>query len=114
MVLPIGDTIGREIEITPMTVDEFCTKYDLGDDILRRLDNDKVELDNIGALVAAKNLMSPEYGLELGHVAEVKWALKLFLLSCPGVKEVRIPLGLYRPILIGRLQLAPPISLTEN
>jgi hypothetical protein len=96
-----------------MAVDEFCTKYDLGDDILRRLNNDKVELD-VGALVTATNLMNPEYGLKLGHVAEVKWALKLFLLSCPGVKEVRIPRGLYKPTLIGRLQLAPPISLTEN
>ncbi|KAJ6574250.1 hypothetical protein B0H19DRAFT_601637 [Mycena capillaripes] len=91
VLLPIGDTIGREIEITPMTVDEFCAKYDLGNDILHRLNNDKVESDNIGALITAKNLMSPEYGLKLGHVAEVKWALKLFLLSCPGVKEVPLP-----------------------
>ncbi|KAF8218025.1 hypothetical protein K438DRAFT_2006954 [Mycena galopus ATCC 62051] len=101
VVLPIRDTIGREIEITPMAVDEFCTKYDLGDDILHHLDNDKVELDNIGALIEAKNLMRPEYGLKLGHVAEVKWALKLFLLSCPGGKEVRIGPGLYKPTLIG-------------
>ncbi|KAJ6574253.1 hypothetical protein B0H19DRAFT_1124017 [Mycena capillaripes] len=91
VLLPIGDIIGREIEITPMTVDEFCAKYDLGDDILHRLNNEKVESDNIGALITAKNLMSPEYGLKLGHVAEVKWALKLFLLSCRGIKEVELP-----------------------
>ncbi|KAJ6574246.1 hypothetical protein B0H19DRAFT_1124004, partial [Mycena capillaripes] len=90
VLLPIGDNIGREIEITPMTVDEFCAKYELGDDILHRLNNDKVESD-IGALITAKDLTSPEYGLKLGHVAEVKWALKLFLLSCPGIKEMELP-----------------------
>ncbi|KAJ7085581.1 hypothetical protein C8R44DRAFT_38793 [Mycena epipterygia] len=99
VLLPIGDTIGREIEITPMAVDEFCTKYDLGNDILGRLRNDKVELD-IGALIKAENLMSPKYGLKLGHAAEVKWALKQFLLSRPG-KEVKIPPPLYKPRLIG-------------
>jgi hypothetical protein len=111
VLLPIGDTIGRKIDVpTTLTVD-FCAQYKLGDEIFKQLD--AVELDNVGALIKSKNLASEEYHLKLGHIAEVKWALKVMLLSCPG-EEVKIPPGYYKPTLIGMLQLAPTISLREN
>ncbi|KAF7358794.1 hypothetical protein MSAN_01218700 [Mycena sanguinolenta] len=100
VVIPIGDTIGREIQIQPMDIDEFCTRYDLGDDILSSLNNNNVELD-VGALIRANNLMNPIYRLKLGQVAEVKWALKAFLLSHPSVNELQLPPELFKPTVKG-------------
>ncbi|KAF7346727.1 hypothetical protein MSAN_01811000 [Mycena sanguinolenta] len=100
VVIPIGDTIGQEIQIQPMDIDEFCTRYDLGDDILSSLNNNDVELD-VGALIRASNLMNPSYRLKLGQVAEVKWALKVFLLSHPSINELQLPPGLFKATVIG-------------
>jgi len=99
VLLPIGDTIGRNIEVPTTLTFDFCAQYKLGDEIFKQLD--AVELDNVGALIRSKNLASEEYHLKLGHIAEVKWALKVMLLSCPGIEEVKIPPGYYKPTVIG-------------
>ncbi|KAF8218024.1 hypothetical protein K438DRAFT_1952881 [Mycena galopus ATCC 62051] len=99
ITLPIGATVGRKIEIPTISIVEFCTEYNLGQDILRLLSN--AGFSTIGGLIRANDLDQEEFGLKFGHVAEVKWALKAVLLSCPAIDEVQIPAGLYRPILIG-------------
>ncbi|KAF7346735.1 hypothetical protein MSAN_01811800 [Mycena sanguinolenta] len=109
VVIPIGDTIGREIQIQPMDIDEFCTRYDLGDDILSSLNNNDVELD-VGALIRASNLMNPIYRLKLGQVAEVKWALKAFLLSQPSVNELQLQPGLVKPTLVEGGEMADEVG----
>ncbi|KAJ7681400.1 hypothetical protein B0H17DRAFT_1138435 [Mycena rosella] len=94
LTLPIGDTLGRKIEIPSMSLVEFCKEYKLGNDIFRILD--EAELD-VRGLIGANDLASKEIGLKFGHVAEVKWALKAMLLKCPAIEEVPIPRGLCQP-----------------
>jgi hypothetical protein len=81
-----------------MSLAEFCEEYELGDDIYHILN--EAELD-IGGLIVANDLASKKFGLKLGHVAEVKWAVKAMLLKCPAIEEVPIRRGLYHPNLMG-------------
>jgi hypothetical protein len=88
-----------------MSVVEFSTEYNLGPDIPRLLNN--AGFSSVGGLIRASDLDRAEFGLKFGHVAEVKWALKVMLLSCSAIDEVQIPAGLYRPILIGMRRVFP-------
>ncbi|KAJ6557615.1 hypothetical protein B0H19DRAFT_1070254 [Mycena capillaripes] len=94
VTLPIGATVGRKIEIPPMSLAKFCTEYNLGPEILDRLA--KAEFIDVGGLIEANDLGNKDYGLQFGQVAEVKWALKAMLLTCPAIEEVRIPLRLFK------------------
>ncbi|KAJ6557629.1 hypothetical protein B0H19DRAFT_1070266 [Mycena capillaripes] len=93
LTLPIGDTLGRKIEIPRMGLDEFCTEYKLGNDIFRILDEAELE---VRGLIGVDDLGKKEIGLKVGQVAEVKWALKALLLKCSTIEEVLIPRGHYR------------------
>ncbi|KAJ6458201.1 hypothetical protein C8R45DRAFT_1183646 [Mycena sanguinolenta] len=99
LTLPVAATLGRKIEIPSMSLSEFCKEYKLDQHIFDLLD--KAEFENVRGLIQEKDLGKKEYGLRLGEVAEVKWALKARLLICPGIENVRIPPGLYKPTLIG-------------
>ncbi|KAJ6458173.1 hypothetical protein C8R45DRAFT_1031918 [Mycena sanguinolenta] len=99
LTLPIAATVGRKIEIPSMSLLEFCTEYKLDQHIFDLLD--KAEFENVRGLIKENDLGKKEYGLRLGEVAEVKWALKARLLICPGIEDVPIPPGLYKPRVSG-------------
>ncbi|KAJ6557632.1 hypothetical protein B0H19DRAFT_1070268 [Mycena capillaripes] len=98
LTLPIGDTLGRKIEIPRMGLAEFCTEYKLGKDIRDILDEAELE---VRGLIGVDNLGKKEFGLKFGQVAEIKWALKALLLKCPAIEEVPIPRGFYQPKIMG-------------
>lgn len=56
-----------------MPIDEFCTEYNLGKDIFNILDD--AGFEEVSSLIGVNNLMDSQYGLELGHVAELRWSL---------------------------------------
>ncbi|KAF7331125.1 hypothetical protein MSAN_02442000 [Mycena sanguinolenta] len=94
LTLPIAATVGRKIKIPRMNLLKFCTEYKLEQHVFDLLS--KAGFENVRGLVQERDLGS-KYGLQLGEVAEVKWALKAMLLTCPKMEEVTIPLGYYKP-----------------
>ncbi|KAJ7450017.1 hypothetical protein B0H11DRAFT_1928400 [Mycena galericulata] len=65
-----------------MTIVAFCEEYQLGEEIQRRLENNG--FDEADDLLHADEFDLKDAGFKVGHIAELKWALKKIALESLG------------------------------
>jgi hypothetical protein len=68
---------GGGVRVPTLTVAEFCQKYHFGDKIRNLLDQQGFE--TAGAILEVSEMSLLEVGFKIGHIAEMKRALRQLL-----------------------------------
>ncbi|KAJ7359342.1 hypothetical protein DFH08DRAFT_845849 [Mycena albidolilacea] len=87
--------------IPDVDTEEFCKEHGLGDDIRELLAEN--EYDGTDSLFVEKESKLQELGFQIGHIAELRWALKKLLLKKFPERALRNSREGYRPDLYGGL-----------
>ncbi|KAF8187049.1 hypothetical protein K438DRAFT_1835550 [Mycena galopus ATCC 62051] len=94
---PLSIDLSSRNQIPQLETDKFCEEYHLGDDMRKLFD--EYGFDTINSLFVVNEAQLKELGFKVGHIAELRWAVKKMLLVS------RIPIantaGKHRPILYG-------------
>jgi hypothetical protein len=93
----IDDTAKTKLE--PLDTTAFCQKYHLGDEICKLLTNEDYE--TVNALFEENEARWEKLQLKTGHIAELKWAMKKFLLEEYPEIELVDTNGEYAPEIYG-------------
>jgi hypothetical protein len=85
--------------IPDVDTEEFCEEHGLGDDIRQLLAEN--EYDGTDTLFVEKESNLEKLGFKIGHIAELRWALKKLLLKKFPERALRNSREAYRPNLYG-------------
>ncbi|KAJ7892854.1 hypothetical protein B0H14DRAFT_2686106 [Mycena olivaceomarginata] len=85
--------------IPDVDTEEFCKEHGLGDDIRELLAEN--EYDGTDTLFVEKESNLEKLGFKIGHIAELRWALKKLLLKKFPERALRNSREAYRPNLYG-------------
>ncbi|KAJ7900377.1 hypothetical protein B0H14DRAFT_2556512 [Mycena olivaceomarginata] len=96
-VVHINDT--AKIQLRWLDTTTFCQKYGLDDEICQRLIGEKYH--RINSLFEEDETQLKELHLEVGHIAELKWAMKKMLLEEYPDIELTYTKGEYAPQISG-------------
>jgi hypothetical protein len=88
-----------KIQLRWLDTTTFCEKYGLGDEICQRLIGEKYH--RINSLFEEDETQLKELHLEVGHIAELKWAMKKMLLEEYPDIELTYTKGEYAPQIYG-------------
>ncbi|KAJ7801510.1 hypothetical protein B0H14DRAFT_1675948 [Mycena olivaceomarginata] len=89
----------RKAAFPEMLTTDFCDTYQLGTEIQKLLDAQ--EFDTADVLLYANEFDLIEAGFKIGHIAELKWALKKIALEAFGTIEAPRTEGENKPELFG-------------
>ncbi|KAJ7196317.1 hypothetical protein B0H12DRAFT_1168630 [Mycena haematopus] len=70
---------GKPLDVPVMTVDEFCRKYHLSENIRQHLEDE--EFKTAGAVLEVSETTLQAAGFKSGQIADLKKALKEFLIT---------------------------------